>query len=145
MTDTQPDQEAIEQLLDRMATLSRRFASDAEEQLRQLDQRARDWLDRGEAATNRLIKTIDKEVRSQMVSLRREIDDLSGRLAELRKSAVPRKAAARGATAKKTASKKAARKRATARRRPPRNGRPRRQESGSNVRDTRVFVSARSA
>ena len=117
MTDTQPAQEAIERLLDRMATLSQRFASDAEEQLRQLDQRARDWLDRGEAATDRLIKTIDKEVRSQMVSLRREIDDLGGRLAELRKNAVPRKAAARGATAKKTATKKAGGKGATAKKR----------------------------
>jgi hypothetical protein len=114
MTDTQPAQEAIERLLDRMATLSQRFASDAEEQFRQLDQRARDWLDRGEAATDRLIKTIDKEVRSQMVSLRREIDDLGGRLAELRQNAEPPKAAARRATAKKTATKKATGKGATA-------------------------------
>jgi hypothetical protein len=113
MTDTQPAHEAIEQLLDRLATLSQRIANDAEEQLRLLDQRARDWLDRGEAARDRFMKTLDKEVRSQMASLRRETDDLSGRLAELRKSALPRKAAATGETAKKPASKKAARKRAT--------------------------------
>ena len=78
MTETQPAEEAIERLLDRMAALSERITGEAEEQVHRVDQRARDWLERGEAATDRLIKMIDKDVRAQITTLRRE-DRRTGR------------------------------------------------------------------
>ncbi len=105
MTEAQSPQETVDRLLDRMATLSQRMLSDSEEHLRQLDQRARDWLDRGEAATERLVQTIEKEVRGQIAALRREVDDLAGRVADLRK-ALPGKATAKKATAKRKATAK---------------------------------------
>ena len=114
MTEAKSPQETADRLLDRLATLSERMHSDGEEQLRQLDQRARDWIDRGEAATERLVQTIEKEVRAQIAALRREVDDLASRVADLRKT-LPRKAAAKKRpAAKKTAAKKSAAKKTSA-------------------------------
>ncbi|HTN78282.1 MAG TPA: hypothetical protein VMK16_01315 [Acidimicrobiales bacterium] len=97
-----------------MATLSERMRSDGEEQMRQFDQRARDWIDRGEAATERLVQTIEKEVRAQIAALRREVDDLASRVADLR-TTLPRKVAAKKrSAAKKTSAKKTAAKKTSA-------------------------------
>jgi hypothetical protein len=113
VTEAQSPQETVDRPLDRLAALSERMRSDGEEQLRQLDQRARDWLDRGEAATERLLQKIEKEAGAQIAALRREVDDLARRVADLRKAALPGKA-----TAKKTSTKKAAAKKTNAKKRP---------------------------
>ena len=115
MTEPKSPQETADRLLDRMATLSERMRSDSEEHLRQLDQRARDWIDRGEAATERLVQTIEKEVRGQIAALRREVDELASRVADLRK-ALPRKTSAKKTAAKKTAAKKTTAKKTAVRR-----------------------------
>ena len=113
MTEAKSPEEAVDRLLDRIGTLSERMRSDNEERLRQFDQRARDWLDRGEAATERLVQTIEKEVRGQIAALRREVDELASRVADLRK-ALPRKTSAKKTAAKKTAAKKTAAKKTAA-------------------------------
>lgn len=115
MTERQPAQEAIEHLLDRMAALSERITGEAEEQVHRVDQRARDWLERGEAATDRLIEMIDKDVRAQITTLRREIDELAARVADLRKAALPRTSTAKRSSTKTRAKKTTAKKTTTRR------------------------------
>jgi chromosome segregation ATPase len=113
MGDSRSTPEALEQFLDRLITASQRIARDVEEQAKQLDHRIKALADQGERTTNQLVKAIDSEFRSQVTSLRREIEQLAGRVAEMSPAAPP----IERTVAKRTAAKRPAQK-------PPRKAAP---------------------
>ena len=122
--------EVFEQLLGRLNETAQRISKDLESQTKQVDQKLKNFIDQGERATERLIRTIQTEVRSQIASLQRDVEKLAARLNEIAtatttatsklasKAAKPmiaaKKAPAKRAPAKKAATKTAATKRQAA-------------------------------
>lgn len=94
--------ELLEQMFDRLSRLSERLAKDVEEQLRLLDRKIKSFLDRGEKATDRFVETIDKELRDQIASLKREVEHLSRRVGEFTVGAASLKKVPVKSMAKKT-------------------------------------------
>jgi hypothetical protein len=98
--------EVVERLLDRISEASVRISKDIETQATLIDQRIKVLVDQGEKITRRLVETIDKDLRAQLVSLRNELEQLASRLVELR-SPTPKKAASTTTAAPKVVAKKA--------------------------------------
>ena len=87
--------------------------------------RAQDALDqvlgqinRGRAATDRLLEIVDKELRAQIAGLRRDIEHLERRIAKLNPTRPARKPPAKKAAAKRAPAKKAPAKKAPAKKAP---------------------------
>jgi hypothetical protein len=112
--------EAVERLLDRISEASARISKDIEAQATSIDRRIKELVDQGEKITRRLVETIDKDLRAQLVPLRNELEQLAHRLVEFRSSTLkkvtPNTAAAQKTVAKKAAPKPVAKK--TAARKP---------------------------
>ena len=120
--------EVVERLLDRISEASVRISKDIEAQATMIDQRIKVLVDQGEKISRRLVETIDKDVRAQVVSLRSELEQMARRIVELRsptqkkaapsaaavpepmKKVVAKKVAIKSAPAKKAAVKPAAKK-----------------------------------
>jgi hypothetical protein len=105
--------EVVDQLIARLREVSDRLSNEIEAQAGNLDRRFKDLVDRGEAATNQVVKVIDTELRGQVTALRAEVDKLTARIAALapsgaKKTAAKRTTASKPATAKKTAANKPA-------------------------------------
>jgi len=83
MTESTFTPEVLEQLFDRLSKASERISSDIEQQAKQFDRRVKSFVDQGERATQRLVETIDKELRAQITALRKEIEQLARRIAEI--------------------------------------------------------------
>lgn len=130
MTDNQTTVDEIEGVLDRIATATDQFTKASERQAREIDRQLKRLVDRGEASTERLLKVIDKELRTQIIGLRRELRDVERRVGELRaagekatrnatarvgaKKLPAKKSPTKQAAAKKAPAKKSAAKRAPA-------------------------------
>ena len=71
---------------------------------RQLDRHTKEFVDRAEAATERMVRALDRELRAQITTLRRDIE-----------RALARSSGAKKASVKKAPAKKAAPKKAPAR------------------------------
>jgi len=105
--------EVVERLLDRISEASVRISKDIETQAALIDKRIKVLVDQGEKITRRLVETIDKDLRAQLMSLRKELEQLGRRLVELRAQAqkLPAKKlpVAKKTPAKKLPAKKSAR------------------------------------
>ena len=85
---------------------------------REAEIRLKRLLDRAETSTERLLKTVDKEIQAQITSLRRELRDVERRVRDAYgdrqgdspRTAPAKKAAAKKQTARRPVAKKAARK-----------------------------------
>jgi DNA topoisomerase I len=129
MSETNVTPEILEQLLDRLGKVSERVTRDVEEQAKQMDRRIKAFVDQGEKVTDRFVTSIDKEFRTQVASLRREVEQLARRVTSITSSraaapmvapkpAVAKKAAAKSVASKRPPTKKAAAKQSAARRSP---------------------------
>ena len=75
MIDRNQSADVVDHLVERLSTSSQRLAQATEDQARQLEQRTKDLVaDRAEAATERVVDTIDRELRTQIAELRRDIE-----------------------------------------------------------------------
>jgi DNA topoisomerase I len=129
MSESNVTPEILEQLLDRLSKASERISSDIEEQAKQMDRRIKAFVDQGEKVTDRLVTSIDKELRVQIASLRGEIEQLARRVTSVTSSraapkpspmkAVEKRPVAKKPAAKKRGVKKAATKKAAAAKRSP--------------------------
>jgi hypothetical protein len=79
----------IEKMAERFSTASEQFVKDVERQIHKIDKRIKSFVDQGEAVTTRLVESLDKEMRSQITSLRKEVERLSGELAAMRPAGRP--------------------------------------------------------
>jgi len=104
--------EVVERLLDRISEASVRISKDIETQAALIDKRIKVLVDQGEKITRRLVETIDRDLRAQLMSLRKELEQLARRLAELRTQA-QKKAVSNPLVAKPAAKKPATKKPAT--------------------------------
>lgn len=129
MSETNVTPEILEQLLDRLGKVSERVTRDVEEQAKQMDRRIKAFVDQGEKVTDRFVTSIDKEFRTQVASLRREVEQLARRVTSITSSrvaapmvapkpAVAKKASAKSVASKRPPTKKAAAKQSAARRSP---------------------------
>ena len=75
-----------------LATLS---GCTEKKQIHQIDKRIKAFVDQGETATTKLVETLDRELRSQITALRKEVEHLSGQFASMRPGAVAPKSIAR--------------------------------------------------
>ncbi len=129
-------QDALEQLAKQLSRASEQLNRDAESQRKQAQDLVSDLLERGRAASDKLMESVESELRSQLTALRSDLSRLDRQLAELnrrvaaqakatgraRQAAVdrvtrrkPAKATAtQKAPAKKAATKQAATKKAPA-------------------------------
>jgi len=120
MSTTKVTPDLVDKLVDRFSKASERFVKDIEKQIHQIDKRIKAFVDQGEAATTRLVETVDKELRAQITSLRKEVEHLSSELASLRPGA-PRpaaKPAVKKTTTARTPAKRTPAKAAPAKRTP---------------------------
>jgi hypothetical protein len=115
MSETNVTPEILEQLLDRLGKVSERVTRDVEEQAKQMDRRIKAFVDQGEKVTDRFVTSIDKEFRTQVASLRREVEQLARRVTSITSS----RAAAPMAAPKPVVAKKAAATKSVASKRPP--------------------------
>ncbi len=97
-------------VVSRLNAMLERIAEASENQLRLLDERILELHDRGEVATDRLIKRIEEGVRAQIESLREEIEQLRRRVGEIRGGPRRKRASKPKTVAKKKAAKKTDRK-----------------------------------
>ena len=114
MANTQSKTDGIETLLNRLGAATDQITKASEKQAREIDKQLKRLVDRGEASTERLLELIDKEIKSQITSLRRELHDVERRVAKLRragKKQLAAKQAEKKAPAKKAAAKAAVKKR----------------------------------
>lgn len=123
-TRTSPD--GIEALLDRLGKAAEKITVVSEKQAREADRQLKRIIDRSEASTERLLKTVNTEIKAQIAGLRREIRDVERRVAEIRKTVaaqLPTKSTAKKAaerTTKKAPAKRAATKKAATKKAAPR-------------------------
>ena len=102
--------EVVERLLDRISEASVRISKDIETQAALIDRRIKVLVDQGEKITRRLVETIDKDLRAQLVSLRKELEQLARRLVELRTQTQKKVATSSFAASKPATRKMAAKK-----------------------------------
>ena len=112
---------ALDDVLERLSHASSQIVKAVEDQTRHIDQWTKDFVDRSEAATERLLKRFEQQSRAQIDALRREIAQLERRTRALRKAAPVKKAPANKTTAKKAPAKKksAAKKESAAKKKAP--------------------------
>ena len=90
--------DGIGDLLDRIGKASERLVDSSERQAHELDERMKEFIDRSEKATQDFVDRVDKELRTQLASLRKEVAQLQSRLsgaARPAKKAPAKKVAAR--------------------------------------------------
>ena len=117
MSNTHVTPAALEKTVDRFSKLSDRVVKDFEKQFKMIDKRVKAVIDQGETVTSRVMDRLDAEFRSQLTSLRHEVERLTHQVDGLR-AGLPMKAtkpATRKPAAKKPAAKKAAAKKPAAR------------------------------
>jgi mevalonate kinase len=108
MSDPANTPNALDEMLDRLSHASSQIVKAVEDQTRQIDEWTKDFLDRSEAATERLLKRFEQQSHAQIDALRREVAQLERRIGGLRSTAPAKKATAKKTAAKKTAAKKTA-------------------------------------
>ena len=92
MSKSTVSQETLERLLGNLSEASHRISKDVEKQAKQIDHKIKAFVESREKAGDKLIKTIDTEVRSQLESLRHEVEHLSHRINEMVSDATSKKA-----------------------------------------------------
>jgi uncharacterized protein Yka (UPF0111/DUF47 family) len=98
---------ALDELLDRMSDASRQILKAVDDLTHRIDQWTKDFVDRSEAATERLLKRFEDQSRAQIDALRREVAQLERRIGALRQAATAKQPAAKKKAAAKKAKKKA--------------------------------------
>lgn len=82
MSKSTTNPEILDRLLGSLTDTSKRLSNDVEKQAKQIEMRIRQFLDEGEKASDRWMKSIDNEFRAQIDSLRHEVEVLSNRFNE---------------------------------------------------------------
>ena len=114
-------QDALEQVVGQINRASEQMNKATEDQARQAQDFVADLIERGRAASERLLEIVEKELRAQIAGIRKDIERLEHRIATLNRSPViakkapAKKAAAKKAPAKKAPARKTAAKKAPAR------------------------------
>src|SRR3954452_1541006 len=120
----QRTQDALEQVLAQINRASDQLNKASEDQARQAQEFVQELLERGRSTSERLVESVDKELRGQIAIVRRDMEQLERRLVALSKgtrgsapvepAASEKASAAKPAPANKAPAKKATAKKATA-------------------------------
>lgn len=79
--------EVVERMLGRLNEVSQRISKDVEKQAKLIDHKIKEFVDQGEKATERLVKRLETEVRSQVASLQHDVEQLANKINEMVASA----------------------------------------------------------